>query len=334
MTRIWFNHWFSTSYRLIELIKKDVEDVYIIGSNKEQNAVIQLVCDEWYKEPDLKGQEYIDYCLDFCKKNAVDVFVPRKEMVNISKHKTDFEAIGVSVMVDDYDIIHILNDKVSTYELFKESDIIKVPDYYMATNVSEFKDGFHKLKKQGYDVCIKFVRDEGGLSFRRIVDNVDRSIASLRRYPGCELSYDELVTMLSGEETFDELMIMPYLPAEEISVDCLSTEHGLIAVPRIKGYARHEIVSFDPQILSMVESIMDRIKLQYPCNIQFKCKDGVMYLLEINTRMSGGLQMTCEAASVNIPAIALNKILGRSTQWTMNKHDGIVSYIELPRIIK
>jgi gliding motility-associated protein GldM len=109
----------------------------------------------------------------------------------------------------------------------------------------------------------------------------------------------------------------------------------MLAPERGKGQELFNAInSYRKQILSMVESIMDKIKLQYPCNIQFKCKDGVMYLLEINTRMSGGLQMTCEAAKINIPGIALNKILGRDTQWTMDRKDGIVSYIELPRIIK
>lgn len=33
MIRIWFNHWFSTVYEIIRLIKKDNSKFYIIGTN-------------------------------------------------------------------------------------------------------------------------------------------------------------------------------------------------------------------------------------------------------------------------------------------------------------
>lgn len=44
MIRVWFNHWFSTSYRLIELMKEDADKkICIIGSNMRKNSVIQKV---------------------------------------------------------------------------------------------------------------------------------------------------------------------------------------------------------------------------------------------------------------------------------------------------
>ena len=59
MIRVWFNHWFSTSYRLIELMKENREEqVCVIGTNKQVNSVIRNVCDEWYNEPDTDGEEY------------------------------------------------------------------------------------------------------------------------------------------------------------------------------------------------------------------------------------------------------------------------------------
>ena len=71
MIRVWFNHWFSTSYRLIELMKEDAdEQVCVIGSNRQKDSVIQLVCDEWYEEPDISGEAYIDFVWDFVSNTA------------------------------------------------------------------------------------------------------------------------------------------------------------------------------------------------------------------------------------------------------------------------
>ena len=46
MIKVWFNHWFSTVYRLIELIKEDEEEqIFVIGTNLRIDSVIQKVCD-------------------------------------------------------------------------------------------------------------------------------------------------------------------------------------------------------------------------------------------------------------------------------------------------
>ncbi|MBQ9142218.1 MAG: ATP-grasp domain-containing protein [Lachnospiraceae bacterium] len=334
MVRVWFNHWFSTSYRLIELMKQDREEqVYIIGTNKQVNSIIQEVCDEWYQDPDIGGEEYIEYCLKFCKEHQVDVFVPRRLMVLVSENRERFEALGVKLMVDDFQVISFLNDKAATYDFFRKCEGLHIPDYYIVNTAEQFKEAYAALKEKFGRICIKFVKDEGGMSFRKIVDRVD-SFTSLRMYPGNDIAYDTLMDTLGSVEQFDDLMVMPYLPGEEISVDCLSTEDGLIAVPRIKGSARHEKVEYPVEILDMVHIIMEKVKLECPCNIQFKIKDGVPYLLEINTRMSGGLQMSCLAAGVNIPNIALNKLLGKRVEWSLDKTERIVSYIEIPKVVR
>ena len=333
MIRVWFNHWFSTSYRLIELMKEDAhEQIYVVGSNRQRDSVIQKVCDEWYEEPDTDNEEYIKYCLDFCVQHHIDAFVPRRKMVEVSQNIERFEQIGVKVMVDDYATIRLLNDKAAAYRFFKDCSGLYRPDFHIVNGLGEFEQAYRKLRKEYGQVCVKFVRDEGGMSFRKIAENVDR-FRQLRVYQGSGISYEMLSEALGSTARFDDLMVMPYLPGNEISVDCLQTGKGLIAIPRNKGAARHERVEYDRKILQMTDTIMQRTHLKYPCNIQFKLQGDIPYLLEINTRMSGGLQMGCLAAQVNIPNIALNKLFGREADWTMDRTEKTVSYIELPRII-
>lgn len=334
MIRVWFNHWFSTSYRLIELMKEDAsEQVYVIGSNRQKDSVIQLVCDEWYEEPDIDGEEYISYCLEFCAEHGIDAFIPRRKMVEISRNIERFVQAGVKVMVDDFSTISLLNDKAAAYDFFRDCSGLRIPDYFIVNQFEQFEQAYRQLRTQYEQVCVKFVKDEGGMSFRKIAENVDR-FGQLKFYQGSSISYEMLTEALSSEAEFDDLMVMPYLPGNEISVDCLQTKKGLIAIPRNKGAARHERVEYRDEILRMTDAVMERIELKYPCNIQYKLKDGIPYLLEVNTRMSGGLQMSCLAAQVNIPNIALNKLFGRDIDWTMERTEKTVSYIELPRIIR
>lgn len=169
MVRVWFNHWFSTVYGLIELMKQDEEErVYVISSNKQIDSVIQKVCDEWYQDALTDGEEYIQYCLDFCKEHKVDVFVPRRKMVEISQNVQRFQEIGVKVMVDDYSIMKLLNDKAATYDYLKECREISIPQYAVVNTVEEFEDAYTKMKERSEQICVKFVKDEGAMSYRSI----------------------------------------------------------------------------------------------------------------------------------------------------------------------
>lgn len=334
MVKVWFNHWFSTSYGLIELMKQNkFHQIHIIASNKCMDSVIQKVCDEWYQEPLSDGEEYIQYCLEFCAEHKVDVFIPRRKMVEISRNIQRFTDIGVKVMVDDYPIMKLLNDKAAAYQYLEGCEGVHIPAYEIVNTAEGFIESYKRLKNECEQVCVKFVKDEGGLSYRRITEHAG-GFKKLRCYPGTAITYDDYVSALSEAGEFDDLMLMQYLPGNEISVDCLDTEKGLIAIPRFKGAQRHEWIQFDEEILRMSQAIMDKIHLRYPCNIQFRLKDDIPYLLEVNTRMSGGMQMACLAEEINIPYIALNKLLGQKTEWSFTPKERVVSYIEVPQIIR
>ena len=44
--------------------------------------------------------------------------------------------------------------------------------------------------------------------------------------------------------------------------------------------------------------------------------------------------MTCEAENINIPNIALNKALGKNISWSFEPTEKVVSYIEIPKVIR
>ena len=332
MVRIWLNHWFSTVYNVINLIKEGEEQFYIIGTNESENAVYKLLCDEWYVEPVCKDEEYLEYCLNFCKEHKVDIFMPRRGMLNISKHRALFEGIGVKVMVDSYDIVSILNHKTEAYELFKEKNIGYVPEYRLVKNVNEFIDAYNYLIEKYSQVCFKFIKDEGGKSYR-LIDNNRKGYAALFKKQTTRMTLDDVVLALSEREEFSPIIVMPYLPGREVSVDCLKTESGVIMLPRVKDTTHVEVLEFQPDILNMCLDFYNKIGLEYPCNIQFKYLNGIPYFLEVNTRMSGGIQMACLASGVNIPNIAVNKMLGIDKGWKISEERKLVSHVEVPIIL-
>jgi predicted ATP-grasp superfamily ATP-dependent carboligase len=144
------------------------------------------------------------------------------------------------------------------------------------------------------------------------------------------MTLDDVLDALSEREVFSPIMIMPFLPDEEVSVDCLDTEKGLIALPRIKGNNKYELLRFDEDIISICRDFQNKVGLKCPYNIQFKYLDGIPYFLEVNTRMSGGIQMACYASGVNIPQLALKKISGEELDWSCKYEEKILAQVLQP----
>lgn len=329
VTTVWMNHWFSTAVNIIDLLRANNFDIHVIGTNENEYSVIKNSCDEWDQEPVLKDEDYVEYCLDFCKTHNVQVFLPRRGMIQISKNKRRFEDMGVKVMIEDYDIMKVLNNKEKAYDFYSKNSLGPVPDYYLATTSAQFLEAYNLLLTKYPQVCFKFARDEGGKSFR-LIDNQRKGYAALFKKQNTQMTLDDVMEALNEREVFEHIMIMPFLPDEEISVDCLNTEQGLIALPRVKGYEKYETLRYDDEIMRLCKSFQDKACLSWPYNIQFKYLNGIPYFLEVNTRMSGGVHMSCFASGVNIPQIALKKLLGDTAEWNNSFETKMIAQVLNP----
>jgi hypothetical protein len=332
--RVWLNHWFSTAYHIIQMLKDDAEtDFVVVGSNTDSNCVYKSVCDEWSIEPKFGNSDaYVDFCLHFCREYSIDVFVPRRNMLAVSRRISEFHSIGIKVLVDDYSLVKLLNDKSETYRLFSENNIGYIPKYAVVDTVYAFQSAYAEMKTDGNRVCFKFASDEGAVSFR-VVD--DRIKYNLTEPIGAKITYDDAIKSLRDLTSFPPLLIMPYLPGAEISVDCLYMPDGEhIIIPRHKSLGRSESIEFDLKILEICSTFLNKFSLRCPCNLQFKYDGEIPYLLEVNTRMSGGLQLGYTATGVNIPNIAVNRLLGKEVKPLWDKKSTVVSFVETPIVLE
>lgn len=336
MLRVWFNHWFSTAYHLIQLIRDgNADKFYFIGSNKNDYAVYKLACDEWHREPEkISDADYVDFCLTFCREHDVDIFIPRRNLTVIAQRVDDFNQCGVKVLVGDGRLTKILDDKVATYEFITAGSLDEIiPPYKIAATFDEFNRAYDALKTSDNRICYKLVADEGALTFRVIDDSIEK-ISALHNMPNMKVTRDAAQKILSRYDFKIPLLVMPYLSGQEISVDCLTTSQGNIIIPRFKTNHRYSEIKFDDAIINVAEKILSLMNFAVPINIQFRMDGDKLYLLEINPRMSGGLQLSCLAAGVNIPDLAINQLLGVEKPWTLaDKKSRRVANIETPVIL-
>jgi len=311
-TKIWFNRWFSTAYHYINMIK-DNEDNHpfeFYGTHKNIASVVLQACDYVEQEPrGLSDSEYVDFCLDFCKRHTIDVFVPQFRATAIAERVKEFHDNGTKVLVmEDVELMKMIDDKGAFFDSIKENQIMTLPDYHIVHTAEEFKQAYEDLTLKGHRVCFKPVKGIGGAGFRVIDETID-PLKALFGTPGHTLTFDDSYSLLSGVNSFESLMVSEYLEGREYSIDCISYDGKLLAaVPRGKMGGRVRFLEDNPELLEIAQKVNDTYKIPFIYNIQVRYNHGVPKLLEINPRMSGGLYITC-LSGINYPYIAIKLLL-------------------------
>lgn len=276
--------------------------IKIIGTSVNKDHVFKLACDEFYVEPDIEGEEYFNWAFNFCKTHSVDIFFVKKHRVEISKYIDIFKNAGIVVVADKYDIQNLFNSKSGAYMFLSDHSVnIKIPEYLVASSVSEFEYCFKTLRERtGKPICYKLNTDEGGGSFRIVVDN--KSEQEALQYPSSSLTLEEAfeeVQSLQDSGIIKPFIIMEYLKGPEVSVDCYNTlsNQGLVCLPRAKVNNRIEKIRHFEEIEKSCKDIQRVINFKYPWNCQFRrdTLTGEYKLLEINTRISGGSHVGIDA---------------------------------------
>ncbi|SLL36975.1 carbamoyl phosphate synthase-like protein [Mycobacteroides abscessus subsp. abscessus] len=341
--RIWFNQWFTTVAHFIDMIRYNSDGIEfeVYGTSNNENALYLSYCDASFKEPSVTGEEYLQFCLAFCRKHSIDIFVPRKENVLIAKHLREFNELGVQVLVcPDAHLMENLDDKEATYQLIERQSFLKeyvsIPDYFIVTNAEAFKEAYYNLKEKGHTVCFKPVIGEGGNGFRIIQERLATIEELFYNGVSHKITFDHAYETLKQQAVFPPLMVLEYLDGPEYSIDCLAYDGELMAaIPRKKGKGRVRELEQNQELITLAEKINQVLKIPFVYNIQVKYKEGKPKLLEINPRMSGGLHYSC-LAGINMPYRAVKLLLmGNKAIEHIEPHFGIKSsYLEKEVILK
>jgi hypothetical protein len=314
--RIWFNKTFSSIHAVLGNIRQlhQPGQHTLVCSHTHWTAAAFLAADETYLEPEeLTGQEYVEWCVNFCHSHAIDLFWPGKEAVLISKHHDLFQATGVHVLsVADHETLSLLHNKALFYTSLN-ADVAKVMDFIAVNDSDAFDRAVVELSAKHEKLCVKPAVSVFGLGFR-ILDVQRNSITHLLKGVEYQIPLNELWQGMTNTPQFDTLLVMEHLGGQEWSVDCAG-RHGelLCAIQRKKSLlaGRGQIIDNNDEITGMVERLARRYNLNGLFNIQFKEGANGVRLLEINPRPSGGFGMAC-LAGANLAQIALQAITGEA----------------------
>lgn len=309
MLRVWFNKTFSSVAAAIRLIREaDTSCEYrIICTHTKAFSPAFLAADESFTEPNnITGNAYVEWCLDFCRAQQIDIFLPGKESSLISAAHEKFAAQGTRVLsVANQETLKLLNDKAAFYHDVK-LPLAPPAEFKLFENLEQFEAAYADLRERHPILCVKPSISVYGLGFS-ILNEARSSAQLLLEGVQYQMGLDDFRRGIATLGEFRTMLLMEYLDGHEYSVDCLADNGRLVcAIPRKKsmlvGHGQTIDVREDIQICAA--ELAAQYNLNGIFNAQFREGRNGLRLLEINARMSGGIGMAC-IAGPNLPYLAL-----------------------------
>lgn len=258
----------ASSYGLIH--KLQTNGVYIIGTDIDRLSAGAHLCNKYYTVPNGNDDTYISEMIRICKQEEPNMIIsgPEEEVLALSKNRTQFEKIGVELLMPNYESVSICSNKLDLFYFLRSHDI---PTPHV------FKD----MKYIYYPCIIKPKYSRGS----RDIKIIDRKALD------------------SGVYNNDKNLVQEYISGTEYSVDCFGDKNGnaLSIIPRIRiktdsGICTYGITKKHTEITKICMQIVKKLKLYGPSCIQcIEDENGEIFFFDVNVRFGGGSILSIEA---------------------------------------
>ncbi len=328
--------WLHSHFNLIELLRQEDwgGELHIIGSYYSRKYPEALLADEFHIEPQFDSKEqYVEWALNFVSTHRIEVFVVGRKMSTIADAEERFKALGCTLISACNGETHrLLSNKVHTYDALADCKV-PLPAYLPAQSPSQFAESLETMANSHPIACFKPAVGIFGSGFRIIgtQDNADL-LASVPR--DLIVTTGQALDYVGDKETFQEQIVMEYLPGQETSVDCLAQEGGCLrTVIRRKREDGSRVLCKDARISRYATLLTQKFRLTNLFNVQFRERaDGSPVLLEVNSRMSGGTNLSCMSGLV-LPYWGIKLALGRCEEADIPYAKARVRVAELRRAV-
>ena len=305
---IWFMEGLSSQRDILQAIKSECPDITVIASHRHERSEILSEADHSYIEP-TTDEERLKFISDVVGKHDVAVIHAGRNCRWFEEHRLAIEKNGVKLVTgaNNLTTFDIADNKFSFSKEMQANDLPVVPSIYI-DSVEQLEKSIASKVFDNAALCVKPVTGIYGLGFWRL----DRQVDSMKHLndPDSRRIHPDIYIHSISRSSFSPMVLMPYLPGPERSVDML-IENGevLAAVGRRKeGPIQH--MECDGDAYHLAIKCAELLKADGLVNVQTRNDhNGIPVLLEINLRPSGGICYTTHSG-VNLPALFAKWHLG------------------------
>jgi len=307
---------------IIDFLKNNYEKrkIKVVCTDVNDQALMHYKADRFHLVPHGKSKNFIKKLIEVCKKEKVDVILPRSgwELLSIAKNLELLKSKGISAAVSDFKTIQKTIDKYNVYKVLQENKL-PVPDFVLIHNKREFAKAIKKLGYPKKTICFKPSKQysSGGSRGFRILrkKNSISDIVLTKKLDSVEIDYETAIKVFDKKNT--EMLIMEYVSGIHYSVHVFA-DHGkmLYCVPlRVKrpdhAYFVEGVITRNPKLAKISEKFVQLFNFHSNVNFQFIIsKNNVPKLIEINPRMSASVNLP-SFGGINMPYLAVKQALGQ-----------------------
>ncbi len=287
---------------MIEYLKNALGgDGEVHVSNSQYTYVFEYA-DKSVITPLCFDKEYIPFIKDYCRENNIDIIISLfdVDLPILSKNKEEFEKDGIRVIVSDYDVIRICNDKWLTYKFLSENNFY-TPKTYI--DISMLQDDIQK-GEISYPIVIKPRWGMGSIGVFT-ADNEEELIVLYRKAKKAMMN--SYLKYESKEDMEHSIVLQEMLTGQEYGMDVINDLEGnfVSAVVRRKIAMRAgetDIAHIENNSILLSEAARLGRILRHTANLDCDVflVNNTPYILEMNARFGGGYPFS-HIAGVDLP---------------------------------
>ena len=293
------------------------------------------VADKSVVTPLIYDNNYISFLLDYCRENNICAIISLFDidLPILSKHKAEFEAIGVHVIVSDIGVIDICNDKWNTYNFLKKNGF-RAPATFL-----KLQDALDAVAAGSinYPLIIKPRWGMGSISIN-IVDNEEE--LKLLYNKSVKNIFDSYLKYESSVDTDNCVIIQEMLRGQEYGMDVINDLEGnyINAIVKKKHAMRSgetdcAVTVYDPEAKALGEKLSGLLKHIANLDADLFINDDGIYVLEMNARFGGGYPFS-HLAGVDLPKAIIEWLSGnRADKALLTEKIGVMGQKDIQMVV-
>jgi carbamoyl-phosphate synthase large subunit len=302
------------------IIKALNQNYEVHGADADPNATGAQLCQHFHPIPKANDPLFVDALINLAEKHTISVIIPlvTRELELFSKNEALFAKINCKIVVSPLPILEICNDKHQLLQSIGKEGLA-IPKYVAVKGNISLKAAIQQLDYPQKAICVKPSKSNGMRGFRILDNQVNKADLFWNEKPNnVHIEPEELQKILG--DTFEELLVMEYLPGKEYTVDCIAHRgKAKLILPRERlkmnngistrgKFVKHE------GIIDYCRRIIELFDLHGPIGVQLKeDTHGIPKMLEINPRLQG-TTVAAEGLGFNIPDMCIQQALGTEPQ--------------------
>lgn len=314
---IWFMEGLSSQRDLLQGTRAFANikqtDVTVIASHRHNRHEILSQADIALLEPK-EESDRLGFILSTVKNLAIKAIHTGRHAAWFESHREAITATGVTLATGSLHpaMFELADDKVEYAHAMEKAGLPVVPSLRVES-VEALRSLLARSPFSSKSLCVKPVKGIYGMGFWRFDETVS-PMAAFINPDNRKVNARFYLNALEQAGEFEPLVLMPYLPGPEYSVDMLVEDGTVLAAVGRRKEGSLQYLENHGEAFELAKACARIMKADGLVNVQTRNNThGKPLLLEINMRPSGGIGYT-RYSGVNLPGLFAFRQLGLMSQ--------------------